>query len=85
MNVKLRSSKMVMRAGMTWPLWAAVLVVRLREVHDIDAVGAQGRADRRSGSGLAGGQLQGQDGADLLGHGFVSSYLVGWAAAGLAG
>ncbi len=77
MKVKLRSSKMVMRAGMIWPtLGRRPLVVGLGELDDVDAVRTQRGAHGRGRRGLSGGQLQGQDGADLLGHRFVSFYLV---------
>ena len=70
MNVNERSSKTVIWAGMIWPrLVGGLLVVGLGELDDVDAVRAQRGADRRRGRRLAGGQLEGQDDADLLGHG----------------
>src|SRR5712671_946810 len=51
------------------------LVVRLGELDDVDAVRAQGRANGRGGCRLAGRQLEGQDDADLLGHGWDESFL----------
>ena len=70
MNVNERSSKIVIWAGMIWPaLSGGLLVVGLGELDDVDAVRAQRGADRRRGRRLAGGQLEGQDDADLLGHG----------------
>src|SRR5918994_150638 len=52
------------------PLLLGGGVVGLAEVHDGDAVGAERRADRRRGRGLAGGDLDLDDGQDLLlGHG----------------
>src|SRR3954451_4126282 len=52
-----------------------LLVVGLRELDDVDPVRAQRRPDGRGGRRLAGGQLQGQDDPDLLGHGGGSSFL----------
>src|ERR1035437_912938 len=43
-----------------------LLVVGLDEVHDVDAVGAQRGAHRRRRGGLAGGELDLDDGADFL-------------------
>src|SRR5258705_4781353 len=51
------------------------LVVRLGELDDVDAVRAQGRTNGRGGCRLAGRQLEGQDDADLLGHGKAGSFL----------
>ena len=70
MNENERSSKIVIWAGMIWPrLVGGLLVVGLRELDDVDAVRAQRGPDGRRGGRLAGRQLQGQDDADLLGHG----------------
>jgi hypothetical protein len=46
-----------------------LLVVGLGELDDVDAVGAEGRADRRRRRRLAGVELEREDDADLLGHG----------------
>src|ERR1035437_9431078 len=43
-----------------------LLVVGLDEVHDVDAVGAQRGAHRRRRGGVAGGELDLDDGADFL-------------------
>jgi hypothetical protein len=48
-----------------------LLVVRLRELDDVDAVRTQRGTDRRGGGRLAGWQLQGEDGPDLLGNGIT--------------
>ena len=69
MKVKLRSSKIVIWAGMIWPrLRLRLLVVALGELDDVDAVRAERGADRRRGRCLAGRQLERQDGSNLLGH-----------------
>src|SRR4029079_11249839 len=56
-------------------LVGGLLVVRLRELDDVDAVWTQRGADRRGGGRLASGQLESQDDADLLGHGGCGSFL----------
>src|SRR5690349_19392004 len=56
-------------------LVGGLLVVRLRELDDVDAVRAERRTDRRRGRRLAGGQLQGQNDPDLLRHGGGGSFL----------
>ena len=48
-----------------------LLVVGLGEFDDVDAVRTQRGTDGRGGCRLAGRQLQGQDDADLLGHGVL--------------
>ena len=53
-----------------------LLVVRLRELDDVDAVRAQRGADGRGGCRLAGRQLQRQDDSDLLGHVLLAPCLV---------
>jgi len=69
MKVNERSSKIVIWAGMTCPTLSAVLlVVRLRELDDVDAMGTQRRTDGRGGCRLPGVQLEGDDDADLLRH-----------------
>ena len=58
MNVNDRSSKIEISAGITMPRWFSVCgVVRLAEVHDVDAVRAERGADRRRGRRLAGRDL----------------------------
>src|SRR6185436_15297131 len=52
-----------------------LLVVGLGELDDVDAVRTERGADGRGGGRLAGRQLQGQDDADLLGHGGAGSFL----------
>src|SRR4051812_42299246 len=49
-------------------LVGGLLVVALGELDDVDAVWSQRGADRRRRRGLAGGQLERQDDADLLCH-----------------
>src|SRR3954451_25369828 len=49
-------------------------VERLAELHDVDAVLAQGRADGRRGWRLAAGGLELDRGEDLLRHGFLRWY-----------
>src|SRR3954452_9548918 len=49
-------------------------VERLAELHDVDAVLAQGRADGRRGGRLAAGGLELDRGEDLLRHGFLRWY-----------
>ena len=78
MNVNVRSSKTVISTGMIVPdLGLRARVERLAELHDVDAVLAQGGADRRRRVGGAGGDLQLDECQDLLGHGVLASgYLV---------
>src|SRR3954454_3878052 len=51
-------------------------VERLAELHDVDAVLAQGRADGRRRGRLAAGGLELDRGEDLLRHGFFRCYAV---------
>src|SRR4051794_20506771 len=51
------------------------LVVCLGELDDVDAVGAERRADGRRRGRLAGRQLQRQDDSDLLGHWWMVPFL----------
>jgi len=75
MKVNERSSKTVIWAGMICPgLVGGLLVVGLRELDDVDAVGAERGADRRRGRGLPGRQLEREDDPDLLGHGESTSF-----------
>ena len=69
MKVKERSSKTVISTGAD----AAAGLLRLRveslaELHDVDAVLAERGADRRSGVRLPAGDLEVDDGEDLLRH-----------------
>src|SRR3970282_1506342 len=56
----------------------------LAELHDVHAVLAQGRSDRRRGGGLARGDLQFDDGDDLLGHGYTFSTSPKFSSTGVA-
>ena len=59
MNVNERSSKTVISTGVMRPVLVGGLrVERLAELHDVDAVLAERRADRRRRVGLPGGDLE---------------------------
>ncbi len=70
MNENERSSKIVIWAGMIWPALSAVFsLYDLVNSTMLMPCGPERGADRRRRRGLAGRQLEGQDDADLLGHG----------------
>ena len=76
MNVNDRSSKIVIWAGMIWPDLSAVFsLYDLVNSTMLMPCGPSAVPTGGAGVALPAGELQGQDGADLLGHGWFGPFL----------